>query len=366
MAKSKKKLASQVEKQHLLRIEYYVALVNEIYDSYLNDLAKIASGIPNIKEKTVFSFDDYPTVREKINNLVQSTTTKAVNILALGIDDAVLRANIKSDTLVDAVFKATKIPKTKLAKYYDHNLKAALTRKNKSKLSDRVYKITKQFQRVAEIGIDNGIAEGKSARNLATEIKKAVKEPEFNFRRVRNKKGNLQWSKAAKKYAKENPPGNGVYLNPQKNYERLTRTEINMAYRTAEHERTQKFDFVVGIRINLSTNPNHCPFCIAVAGVYPANFLFRGWHPQCRCYKTSIIKTAAEMERDNIRILQGKEPLKASENTVKKPNSGFSSWLKENASRVDKMKQNGTLPYWYKDNFNEKGKLVPGKIVGGL
>jgi len=365
MAKIKPLTPAEVERLHLLRIEYYVSFGNAVFEAYLDDLARLASGITTINTKNVFTFDDYPGAQKKLNDLIRATTAKAVNVLALGIDDSVLRANIKSDTLLNKVFKATKIPKEKLAEYANHNLSAAATRSVKSKLSKRVYKITKQFQRIAEVGIDTGIASGKSARNLATEIKKAVKEPEFSFRRVRNEKGTLKWSKAAKKYAKENPPGTGVYLNPQKNYERLTRTEINMAYRTAEHERTQTFDFVVGIRINLSTNPNHCPFCVSVAGVYPANFLFRGWHPQCRCYKTSIIKTETEMERDNIRILQGKEPLKSSENRVKKPNPGFNKWLKENADRIEKMEKNKTLPYWIQDNFKD-GKLVPGRIVGGV
>lgn len=367
---AKKKLTPEEiqAQQNLLRIEESVRTLNVIYDDLIEELAKLAATIPGgISKIKVFNFADYPAITERLNKVMKDTTLRAVNAIDAGIQDAVLRANLKNDALVDSVFKATKIPKNKLAKYYDRNLTAASTRATKSQLSHRVYKITKQFKRVAEMGIDIGIAAGKPARALASEIRKAVKDPEFAYRRVRNAKGNLEWSKAAKKYAKENPGAQGVgkYLNPQKNFERLTRTEINMGYRTADHNRTDTMDFVVGRRVNLSTNPNHCPFCELAAGLYPKSFIFRGWHPQCRCYVTTVLKTREELERDNIRIIQGKEPLSASVNTVKDIPPKFKKYLKENQARFNLAGERGTAPYWLQDNFKD-GKRVPGKVVGGV
>lgn len=372
MAKiTKKQQAAAANEANLKRIEEYVKMGNQVYTDFLDELAKMAASIPGgISAITVFNFDNFPALTKRISDLISQTTTKVVNIIDAGIDDAALRANGASDALVDEVFNATNIPKTKLAKYYNRNLEAAATRKTKSQLSKKVYKITKQFKQIAEAGIDNGIASGKNARDLATEIKKAVKEPEFAYRRVRNKKGNLEWSKNAKKYAKENPPGTGKYLNPQKNYERLTRTEVNMSYRTTDHNRVQDMDFVVGIRINLSTNPNHCPFCIKMAGDYPKNFLWRSWHPQCRCYKTTILKTRDELDRDNELIFEGKQPLETSVNTVKAPPEAFSSWVVDNEGKLKEMAKRDTLPYFIQDNYKKgdytpKGR-VPGTIVGGV
>lgn len=37
---------------------------------------------------------------------------------------------------------------------------------------------------------------------------------------------------------------------------RLARTEINMAYRTAEYNRWQQFDFILGFEVRLSKNPS--------------------------------------------------------------------------------------------------------------
>lgn len=376
---AKKKTLSAEEKakieaqNNIVRIEKYTATVNAIYDDFAEELGKLASTIKNIDLKKVFSFADYPATKSKVEALINKTNLSVVNTIGEGKEDAILRANIKNDALIDAVAKSTSIPEKQLAKYYERNLTAALTRRTKSQLSQKVYKITKQFTRVAELGIDVGIAKGVPARALASEIKKAVKTPEFTFRRVRNEKGNLEWSKAAKKYAKENPDAAGVgkYLNPQKNFERLTRTEINMSYRTADFERQQDLDFVVGIKINLSTNPNHCPLCIQLAGLYPKTFLFRGWHPQCRCYSTTVLKTPEEISADSIRIFQGKEPLKLSVNTVKKPHEGFRSLIKEKGADFEAARKRNTMPYWVHDNFkagesiNIKN-LVPGRVVGGV
>jgi len=379
MAKKKEKLIPEakiqessmvIEARNLQRIEYYVSLGNVIYDDFIEELAKIASRLPfGIKSVKAFSFDDFPGITARVNELIKDTTFKVVNSIAGGVDDAFLRAHAKNDLLVDAVFKGTGIPKRKLARYYNRNLEAAFTRTTKSQLSKNVYNVTKKFKQIAEASIDSGIASGKSATKLAADIRKAVKDPTPLFRRVRvtDKNGNtkLQLSKGAIEYRKKNPANPGQYYSPVKNYQRLTRTEINMAYRTADHTRNESMDFIVGIRINLSTNPNHCPFCIQMQGVYPKNFLFRGWHPQCRCYRTTILKTREEMDRDNELIMEGKEPSNKSVNRVTKVPEEFEKWIEDNSERIKRMQKNETLPYWYQDNF-KNGKRVPGSIVGGV
>ena len=105
--------------------------------------------------------------------------------------------------------------------------------------------------------------------------------------RVRDKHGNLRLSKAAKAYH----PGRGVYRSSYRNALRLTATENNMAYRTADHLRWQQQPFVVGIEIKLSNNHTckgvigrFVDICDDRAGVYPKDFKFVGWHPHCRCY----------------------------------------------------------------------------------
>lgn len=100
------------------------------------------------------------------------------------------------------------------------------------------------------------------------------------FRRVRDEHGELQLSKRAAVFH----PGRGVYRSSYKNARRLAATETNIAYMTADYERWQQLDFVVGIEIKLSNNHtlNGVPFtdiCDDLKGRYPKDFKFTGWHP---------------------------------------------------------------------------------------
>jgi hypothetical protein len=93
---------------------------------------------------------------------------------------------------------------------------------------------------------------------------------------------------------------------------------LNRMFRTSDHERWQQMDFVVGIEIKRSNNCNsECAICKAGAGKYPKKFKWQGWHPLCRCYVISILKTSEEMKVDRERIMNGEEPTTRSVNTVK-------------------------------------------------
>lgn len=186
------------------------------------------------------------------------------------------------------------------------------------------------------------MGEGKSASALSRDLKSYLKEPERLYRRVRDKYGNLGLSKRAKDYH----PGQGVYRSSYKNAVRLTRTENNIAYHEANYLKYQEFDFVIGIEIRLSNNPNHCPFCASMAGKYPKDFKFWGWHPQCRCTTVPILKSWEEIQADNKRILEGKEPLKSADEVVSLPNA-LSNWIKDNKHKVDTAR---ALPYWMQEN----------------
>ena len=54
-----------------------------------------------------------------------------------------------------------------------------------------------------------------------------------------------------------------------------------MAYRTAENERWKQMDFVVGYEIKRSGREFPCTVCESLAGKYPKDFTWVGWHPNC-------------------------------------------------------------------------------------
>jgi len=203
-------------------------------------------------------------------------------------------------------------------------------------LSRRVWNLKEQYKQELEMGLSVGIEKGVSATVLAKELKKYLKEPDKLFRRVRDKYGNLQLSKNAKAYH----PGRGVYRSSYKNAMRLTRSETNMAYRTAEQTRWRQFDFVVGYEIKLSqSHPCH-DVCDTLAGKYPKTFKWTGWHPMDLCYCVSILKTDEEFWSDS----------PESKNEVKDVPQGFKDWVKDNNERIKAAEKRGTQPYFIRDN----------------
>lgn len=179
-------------------------------------------------------------------------------------------------------------------------------------------------------------------------MRKYLKEPDKLFRKVKDQHGNLVLSKKAKAYH----PGRGVYRSSYKNARRLAVTEINIAYRKADFLRYQKLDFIVGIEIALSGNHtlNGEPFrdiCDELAGKYPKDFLFTGWHPFCRCSTKPIFKTDDEIDRDTQRILNGESVNVDSVNKVDNVPDVFTNWVENNKERA---KGWSSMPYFIRDN----------------
>lgn len=131
---------------------------------------------------------------------------------------------------------------------------------------------------------------------------------------------------------------------------RLARSEINMAYRTAENERWKQMDFVVGYEIKLSSSHHHLmphgDICDRLAGKYPKDFVWTGWHPNDLCYKIPILKTQEEFWKWDGRS----ESTTESVNEVKDVPNVFKQWIGTNSQRIADAKRRGTLPYFLKDN----------------
>ena len=208
-------------------------------------------------------------------------------------------------------------------------------------LSDRVWKLTQQYKEGLELALSVGLSEGKSAKDLSKDVRTYLREPAKLFRKVRDLEGNLNLSKPAKLYN----PGAGVYRSSYKNAIRLTGTEINMAYRSADFIRWNQLKFVVGIQVKLSDNHTikdpktgkPRPFidiCDKLQGKYPKTFEFKGWHPNCRCFAIPILKTDDEF--------YGKT--KESKNEVKELPDNFKTWHQDNQER---MKNAKSLPYFF-------------------
>ncbi|MCL1937603.1 MAG: hypothetical protein FWF52_04305 [Candidatus Azobacteroides sp.] len=350
---------NQWDKQHLINLGLSQKQIDRIFNAAVKEAAAIGVSLYDFNPDKPFSFADYPKTKERINKVLKELCGQLEITVVNGVRSEWTLANNKNNALCDRVFGGNKYKLTKEQerKYYSNNdqaREAFIARKTAGlNLSDRVWNYTKQFKAEIEMGLDLGIRNGLSAAETARDLKQYLKEPNKLFRRVRDEHGQLQLSKAAKDYH----PGAGVYRSSYKNALRLTVTETNIAYHTADYERWKQLDFVVGIEICLSGNHtlNGLPFadiCDDLAGKYPKTFQFTGWHPQCRCHAVSILKTEKEMEKDEERIMNGEEPSVESENSVKYLPENFKKWIADNKDRIEAAEQRGTLPYFIKDNAN--------------
>lgn len=338
---------------HFQNVNNNVKKIENIYKKLINQISSV-KGFENVDINKLFKFSNYPDIAKVSDKLIEEFTKNVTTELYTQIDKSWKYGEKKQADLVNRVASRLNLSKEKTKEYLNPNteaLKAFKTRKSDGlKLSDRVWKLTNQLKKEIELGLDLGIGEGKSAAKLARELKSNLTDPDRLFRRIRDKHGNLVLSQNAKAYN----PGQGVYRSSYKNAERLTRTENNIAYHEANYQKMQQFDFVKGIEIRLSNNPNHCPFCEAMAGIYPKDFKFWGWHPQCRCSVITLLKTWEEMERDNTRILQGLKPLESA-NMVKELPPQFTSWVAENNQKIQNAK---SKPYFIQNNKEKVSHLL--------
>jgi hypothetical protein len=328
------------ESESFKKQQALVLKLEKLFEKYQKELIKLGISTNFKQAKKSFSFDKYPNINKIVDELIKAMRNNVSDLILNAEVEQFDLANSKNDAFLKHVFgnRLKEVP----SNYFERNkegLQAFQQRKITGlNLSDRVWNYTKQFKNEMELALDVSL-DGRPASQIAKEIKPLLKEPDKLFRRIRDKKGNLKLSKAAKAYH----PGQGVYRSSYKNAERLARTEINMAYRLADHLRFNKMDFVVGFEVRLSNRGDSCPTCVALAGKYPKTFKFRSWHSNCRCFVVAILSTEDEF----FESLDDNYKPKKSENEINKPHDNFYKWLDENKERIKSAK---STPYFVGDN----------------
>jgi len=153
-------------------------------------------------------------------------------------------------------------------------------------ISDRVWNITGTAKENIEFYLQSGLSTGRSSALISQDFRQLLVNPDRRFHRIRNDQGKLIPSAPMRDYH----PGQGIYRSSYKNALRLAVTETNMAYRTADHERWNKLDFVLGVDVKRSNNAKgSCDICDALAGRYPKDFKFASWHPFCICFAVPVL-----------------------------------------------------------------------------
>lgn len=348
---------------HYRTTEAYAQAVQALYDKATTAVSRAAAR-GKIDPDKPFSFDMYPSVQKEMQRITEQLASNMQTVIETGSRKQWLFACQKNDGFLASIMDTSKLSKGQLKKMQDQNLDALAAFQGRKvdgmDLSQRIWKYVGQYREQLESALDVGLGEGRSADELSRDVRQNLLDPNRLFRRVRDKRGNLVLSKAARAFH----PGRGVYRSSYKNAMRLTRSEINMAYRESDWQRWQSLDFVVGFEIHRSNHEPlcECDICEKLVGRYPKTFKFKGWHPQCMCYATPILmdeETFDENELGDLKAaLKGTtyKPLQA-KNAVSDVPDGFKDWVK---AHVEAQKRWSSTPYFIKDNF------VNGQLGKGL
>lgn len=323
-------------------------------------------------------FQRHPELRAAMDKTMQQLNDDLTATIEQGSKDAWLRANTAADAVVAAMANnnaqlAALLNAGTNKPQNDRALRAFQQREMQGlKLSDRVWRATEGMKLDMERAIEVALAEGVPAQKLSQRVRELLKEPHRLYRRVRDKDGNLRLSQAAQKYH----PGTGVYRSSYKNAMRVARTEVNMAYQASDSERWTRSWWVKGIRVSLSNN-HTCidskgkpaplfDICDLLAGDYPADFKFTGWHPQCRCYATAITCEYADIREYYRRKRAGEDMTGYTPpGAITEPPEQFKQWLADNGDRLAGAAQRGTTPYFISNNAKytdpnwKPGKAAP-------
>jgi hypothetical protein len=329
--------------------------VLRLIDDAAKKAARIGAGTPYTDTDEDFRFDNFPKARREIDALLVELSGGLTANAEEALSEAWDLANAKNDAMVDAAIATAgaSLPKKVTGPWYNHNERAlgAFMRRVGAgmNLSEDVWNL-RQFKGELELALEMGLGRGKSAAELSRDVRSFLKYPDKLFRRVRDEKGVLRLSRAAQEFH----PGQGVYRSSYKNALRLTATETNMAYRTADNLRWKKSPFVIGQTIEPSrTNHPVVDICDELKGDYPKDFVFTGWHPFCRCFAVPKECTDDEMFEYFDAVERGEDVsnwhFKGEVNDVP---GNFKDWMQENEERISRAK---SLPYFIKDNPKYNG-----------
>lgn len=357
--------------------------MQKLYDKLINGRAKaISNSVHTVSPDELYTIAKActPTEKERVQALLDAYSSTLGSLIKQGITRAVLlSANIQQK----ALSAYTRMQGKEVDDWRESTAKAFINSRMKRdgglNLSDRVWNYTQQtkaeFELAMSQALEKGIKQGISAESLGRQIRQYLNNPDMMYRRYHLKKAMadgtkrdvVEWRRRVideqgkVRFVKEDLAhvGTGVYRSARQNALRLTITETNMAYNYANCERWSSEPYVLGIRIRTSANHPEKDICDELAGDYPKDFMWRGWHPRCRCSMSSILIDRDSEEWKYLRSLPEKEyRAYKSPNLVPNVPEKFSKWCERNADKLDLARENGKLPYFVRDNQKVVGDLL--------
>lgn len=397
MAKKKKQIDPKAETSaRIKRTEAYAERIRLMFAATVNQILALNKTIPHLEPGVMFSFDGQSIKKQnEVERLLRQLHSVATMAIQQGITLEWGQANAAADALVRSMFGQEVLSSPEFTAWNSRNNAARNAFINRSEkglnLSDRVWRAVRQLRDEMEVAITVSIGEGQSAQKMSQSIRKYLNDPDLMFRRFRYKAGEeieydeegneigkkiiwgKKWKKRIKKpdgtygwidYDKDSyRTGSGVYKSSAQNAMRVARTETNIAYRRADHERWQDMDFVLGQRVQMSNSHPKKDICDKLAGDYPKDFVFDGWHPQCFCFVTPITIPPEETEHLTEMMLNGEDwrselaRLKRGREITSYPDN-FKQWVSDNADNIAAARERGTEPYFIRNNSRAINQIL--------
>lgn len=374
------------------RTEAYAEKVRLMFARTVNDILALNKTMPELDEGVMFSFDGESIKKQKeVEDLLRRLHSAVTMAIEQGIKLEWEQANQECDKLIASVFGKKVMESPEFSAWMGRNSAARdafISRsENGLNLSDRVWKSVRQLRDEMEVAMTVSIGEGESASSMSRKVREYLNNPDDMFRRFRYKKGEkdiidpetgevtgteIVWGKKWKKRIKDEATGkykwidydrddyktgSGVYKSSARNAMRVARTETNIAYRRADNARWQDMDFVLGQRVQLSRNHPKKDICDKLAGDYPKDFVFDGWHPQCFCFCTPILMDEDEMAKVTEAFLKGEKYTPKGKPITDYPQN-FKDWVTEHQGDIAAARERGTEPYFIRNNAQAVDEII--------
>lgn len=332
------KLIKELDKQTVARLEY-------LFNNFAEEIAAMGLIKSYISSKEMKLLKNMERMSEAIDNRIYSlldniyaiNTTSYETAWKIGekLAETTTKLNLRDN---QKMFESLR--KEGMFAHRKEAMEAFKINEKSFKISTRVWKEGVKGQ--IEGALQIAQSKGQSAAELARELKKYLQEPDRLYRRITDPDtGELKLSKAARDYH----PGQGVYRSSYKNALRLARTEINNAYRRAEWESYQANPCIIGYRIRLSNNHTLInpktgkpePFidiCDYAQGLYPKDFRWHGWHPQCRCIMVPVFASKEDRDKMTDAILAGKSPYTVQPKQITGIPKKFIDWSQKHKKQI--------------------------------
>lgn len=391
MAKQQKSDKPEAVLARIKRTEAYAERVRSLFAATVNEILALNKTVPQLEDGVMFSFDAESMKKQKeVERLLRQLHSVATMAIQSGIKLEWAQANAECDKLMQSCFGKKVLESPEFTAWTQRNesaMAAFISRsENGLNLSQRVWKSVRQLRDEMEVAITVSVGEGESAAAMSRKVRQYLNDPDLMFRRFRYKDpetgewkrkwkkrikdpetGKVSWIDYDKSSYQDEWTGPGYYKSSAQNAMRVARTETNIAYRRADHERWEQMDFVIGQRINLSNSHPKKDICDKLAGDYPKDFVFDGWHPQCFCFVTPILVDEDVMASLQDVFLAGGDykavlAKEAKKRQIKDYPDNFKEWVRENKDNIAYSRSRGTEPYFVRNNAMAIDEIIDPSI----